>query len=646
LTPIHVQIDIRTNICKKFSSKESALISAGRLLNQRVGHPAKTNASQLHQVNNTPTLSVQQKLNKAETHGRHTWSLIEKHRGTPVMMNILYQVAITLETHILNLLILEHLQTQQQLNDNSTLNFPAGYYHNTHESHEVTTLKSFYKQPAIQIPKKHRATSIYSQLISKPKPIPFPRNQNSNSFFILGLDQEVQIMQQDTNQDQIQLMEEDEAANQSKIRQTSTPLTQRIKPKLMKKWEADPSISQLSATFLSNLQAIQLDPTWKFPHLKNPPIMQLTRGEFRSSKKSQKMIFVHAEKSKQQDVAQGLTKIYDGTSKAYPNGNMMLFIPLRDNIQYDALYRQKVVYNHEQFLGEEMALAIHGLQDLDSGVKLKNGQTITIRMLIRGLPATQGMSRPQLFQPAETNASRDCIITTYQKSDKDLVIARLYTLENDIRAQLAEGEAENIFISEIEGIWFTQITKTKSGQIVNSQPTSKFHLDHIQHMHSILSSPPKKRQHSTLLPTNNGSQSTVTSTTYSAAVRQQQHNPKITITPVSTNATHQEAHSQSEHPPSLQRLTEAIDKRFQLVENDLQKNREWQVEQEKWNVKMSDKMQSLESTTSNTDNKVDMILSKLDSWDIPTKRRGVTTTQEERNAPNPHLLEYSGATLS
>jgi len=41
----------------------------------------------------------------------------------------------------------------------------------------------------------------------------------------------------------------------------------------------------------------------------------------------------------------------------------------------------------------------------------------------------------------------------------------------------------------------------------------------------------------------------------------------------------------------------------------------------------------LEITTTNTDSKVDTILNKLDSWDIPTKRRGVTTNMEERSAP-------------
>jgi hypothetical protein len=47
-----------------------------------------------------------------------------------------------------------------------------------------------------------------------------------------------------------------------------------------------------------------------------PPVLQLTRGEFQNPKKSKKMIFIHKEKSKQHEVAEVLTKIYDGTSKA------------------------------------------------------------------------------------------------------------------------------------------------------------------------------------------------------------------------------------------------------------------------------------------------------------------------------------------
>ena len=95
-------------------------------------------------------------------------------------------------------------------------------------------------------------------------------------------------------------------------------------------------------------KAIQQDRAWQFPKMDHPPIIQLTRGEFHGPKQSKKMIFVQTERTKQHEVAQVFTKIYVGTSKNYPNGNMMLFIPIHDNIKYDPQYRQKVLFNHEQ----------------------------------------------------------------------------------------------------------------------------------------------------------------------------------------------------------------------------------------------------------------------------------------------------------
>jgi hypothetical protein len=234
-------------------------------------------------------------------------------------------------------------------------------------------------------------------------------------------------------------------------------------------------------------QAILADPAWKFPTLEVAPVIQLTRGEFRGPKKSKKVIFIHAEKSKQHKVARILSKIYDKTSKSYPNNTMLLFIPQHDNIQYDAAYRQKVIYNHEQYLGNEEGISIHGLQDPDMTVTLKNQQKVTIRVLLRSLPATQGMSRPQLFQLAETNADREAIVVTYQKEGRELVHARLFTLQNDIVAQLASGEANRIFITKTEGITFRPLTKTKGGQIIQNKPTSQNTIEHVQHTKCCIS---------------------------------------------------------------------------------------------------------------------------------------------------------------
>jgi hypothetical protein len=253
-------------------------------------------------------------------------------------------------------------------------------------------------------------------------------------------------------------------------------------------------------------QAIIAHPEWNFPTLETTPVIQLTRGEFRGPKKSKKMIFIHAEKSKQHEVARVISKIYDGTSKSYPNNIMLLFIPLHDNIQYDAAYRHKVIYNHEQYLGNEEGISIHGLQDPDLIINLKNQQKVTIRMLLRSIPATQGMSRPQLFQLAETNKDKEVIVVTYQKEDRAPVQARLMTLQNDIVAQLAPGEANRIFISETEGITFRPLTKTKGGQIIQNKPTSQNIIEHVLHIplkYESLTPPPDIMQSITTIMTQN-----------------------------------------------------------------------------------------------------------------------------------------------
>jgi hypothetical protein len=61
----------------------------------------------------------------------------------------------------------------------------------------------------------------------------------------------------------------------------------------------------------------------------NPIVFDLIVRQFRGSKKSTQMIFVTAERSKQDIVHDIFKTIYDGTPKAYPRGEMMLFIPTK-----------------------------------------------------------------------------------------------------------------------------------------------------------------------------------------------------------------------------------------------------------------------------------------------------------------------------
>jgi len=386
-------------------------------------------------------------------------------------------------------------------------------------------------------------------------------------------------------------------------------------------------------------EAIQTHPSWSFPSMENPPVFQLTRGDFRGPQKSTKMIFIQAERSTQHLVGEFFSKMYDGSSKPYPNGIMMLFIPLYDNIQHEPAYRQKVIYNHERYIGEEEAICIHGLQNPNIGVKLKNGQNVTLRMLLHSIPATQGMSRPQLFQNVETTNNKDIIIATYQKGDLKYINERKLTLETDLKAQLSPESAADILVSEEDGLWFSAVTKTKHGQIIPAAQTSKMNLEYIQYTNSVLSSPPKKRTHTARAnqhqPTNIG--------TYAAATQRTNHpHHQVETTrhlPPQHASTKTTFHP---HQHITTTLPEEIHQRFMAVENDMKAQKAWNQEQKEWNASIDHRMDYLEDTTTSTDLKVDTILSKLDSWDIPTKRNKVNSQYEDRSHPyslNPQYME-------
>ncbi len=91
------------------------------------------------------------------------------------------------------------------------------------------------------------------------------------------------------------------------------------------------------------------------------------------------MIFVAAECSKQDTVREVFKKIYDGTAKTYPRGDMMFFIPTRNGEQYSEDQREKFIFNHETYLGEEEITAIHGLHNLNAQITLKGGKTTLLK---------------------------------------------------------------------------------------------------------------------------------------------------------------------------------------------------------------------------------------------------------------------------
>jgi len=77
------------------------------------------------------------------------------------------------------------------------------------------------------------------------------------------------------------------------------------------------------------------------------------------------MLFISAEKSKQEETDEFFKKLWDGSPKEYPNGSMMIFIPLNSGANVSTDYRAKILFNHDKFNREEDAACKGGLQDLN-----------------------------------------------------------------------------------------------------------------------------------------------------------------------------------------------------------------------------------------------------------------------------------------
>ena len=112
----------------------------------------------------------------------------------------------------------------------------------------------------------------------------------------------------------------------------------------------------------------------------------------------------------------------------------------------------EIAFNHEKYIGNEALFSIRGLNDLNTIIRLTNGKQVSICTLLQSIPASEGMSRPQLVQQVEPNFGAVVTIATYQAKDHEFVIARQSSLESEIRQVLANGEEDKFFVDPSEGI--------------------------------------------------------------------------------------------------------------------------------------------------------------------------------------------------
>jgi hypothetical protein len=124
-------------------------------------------------------------------------------------------------------------------------------------------------------------------------------------------------------------------------------------------------------TFHDDLkQAIMLHQSWTPSDSSNPPIFDLFLGELNSSSKKTYLLFVSSEKSKQEEVSALFKSIYDGTQKSYPNGSMMVFVPMADLCNSSPEFCTKLQFNYKKYIRDETLFCIGGFKNLNNLVQL------------------------------------------------------------------------------------------------------------------------------------------------------------------------------------------------------------------------------------------------------------------------------------
>ena len=285
----------------------------------------------------------------------------------------------------------------------------------------------------------------------------------------------------------------------------------------------------------------------------------------------------------------------------------MLFILLTESTHYSPEYHAKILFNNDEFNGDEATVCIGWLKDLKTPIKLKNGSTVSLQALLKGFPASPGMSKSLLFQHVEPNATGVVAMAVYQKSDQFYIDKQKRSLKTEIWRVKTDGEEANVFQNESEGMWFGGVFKNKGGKLLSSQPPTRESINYASKVNKLLASPPKKRpnssQHTTPSHMNNPIKNPIPSVSTQAVPN--------TVNPI-TNSWQTPNTSEMITQQSLTALAPF----WQQVEEAFHK-------QNAVNETFNTRIIHLEETTEGMDKKIDQLLEDL----LPAARKTTRITE-------------------
>ncbi len=217
--------------------------------------------------------------------------------------------------------------------------------------------------------------------------------------------------------------------------------------------------------------------------------------------------------------------------------------------------------------------------------------------------------------------SQDCVLVTFQRSDRPLVEERQFALEVELRDQLAPGEASKLFAKEVTGLRFGLAHHKNKGKVIKIHNPSQVHLDFVHYADSLLSSPPKKRSSACMNKTASSSKATSSTPSgnisYSGVLQAQTTHTRSVANPngVTTTTTTQ----------TSQTVMAVVETRFQNIEHEQQS--------------IKNRLSSVEQRTMSTDENIRAMMAHWKITPAPIKRKIIDENAENESITgNANLL--------
>jgi hypothetical protein len=157
------------------------------------------------------------------------------------------------------------------------------------------------------------------------------------------------------------------------------------------------------------------------------------------------------------------SKYFDGETPTSPNNIPYLYLPLHWK-QYTDNKRLQIITDNEHHAGNSSVVALQGIQDIDTVVKLANGINTTIRKLLLSIPA-DGTSKGKLFVQIEKQANHAWKLCCFPSIDAAKVTIQLNTLKEPLKPYIKADDLDKLFCTGQSLIFCGQVAPMPKGRL-------------------------------------------------------------------------------------------------------------------------------------------------------------------------------------